>query len=364
MKNYRQTIINNHIKNLSKDDSTKVSASLFNQHGSLVAVGYNGLPRNSSKTLDNAVYLKDKQECVERFKSILGKVIKKDHAWNRTIDSLADVICALHEKDIPLFKYDFFEHAERNLIYNFLKEETSINNDSIAIVDNIRSIEDVRALISAGVANIYFSTVLNEDVFNNTENVEIEKLYDIVSMKIMAKNCNIKMDSIHTVLNSEDRYHKKIKSFYEVGENIRKDLLKHDGENSSYTLILKNDFSILSIGFEEKNQLINSYKTEEKTSATLNAIYRLANEKFNHSNNTYSLSVSLYCCKNCLEAIGSIGKKIKEININNSSLRENSNPIWKQQFEENAKNLLPRETVCNVFNGLEKDKPKARLSFA
>lgn len=105
-------------KELSKDRSTQVGALFLHPTDfTILAMGYNGLPRGC------------RDEVPER-----------------------------HQR--PL-KYDYFEHAERNTIYNACRE---IFRGASACVDRMPDLSCVRALISVGVSSLFIlGTISKED---------------------------------------------------------------------------------------------------------------------------------------------------------------------------------------------------------
>lgn len=91
----------------SKDASTKVGALFANpQDYNVLVRGYNGMPRGVAETPDR--------------------------------------------QERPL-KYSFFEHAERNAIYNLARPKLE---GSVAVTTSVPTLSDVRALISVGVSEV------------------------------------------------------------------------------------------------------------------------------------------------------------------------------------------------------------------
>lgn len=94
---------------LSKDTSTQVGALFLHPSDfTVLAMGYNGLPRGCD-----------------------------------------DDVPERHQR--PL-KYDYFEHAERNTVYNACRE---VFRGACSAVDRMPELSCVRALISVGVAELY-----------------------------------------------------------------------------------------------------------------------------------------------------------------------------------------------------------------
>ena len=100
-----------------------------NSFGSVVSIGYNGLPRGMN---DND----------ERYQ-------------NKTLPLTPAN---------PFYKYDLFEHAERNCLYNFARTNTQLNHDdNYMIVSHISNAEEMRAIVSSGIKKVYFETI-NDDI--------------------------------------------------------------------------------------------------------------------------------------------------------------------------------------------------------
>ena len=104
---------------------------MTNSFGSVVSIGYNGLPRGMN---DND----------ERYQ-------------NKTLPLTSAN---------PFYKYDLFEHAERNCLYNFARINTQLNHDdNYMIVSHISNAEEMRAIVSSGIKKVYFETI-NDDIFS------------------------------------------------------------------------------------------------------------------------------------------------------------------------------------------------------
>ncbi len=305
----RQAIINDTFMQLSKDDSTKVSASIFNDNGNLVAIGYNGLPRGFKE--NNIDFVRDKEAIIIYWKEILKK--------SNDVETYDDFYRVFKESDIVLYKYDFFEHAERNLIYNLLNRDNDIRQN-VAITNNIETPEDARALISSGmsiVKSAKIASVGDDDLINN-----IETLYNYCAIRIMFELSNVKLN------------HELNTKFFRYEKALLETIEKINMEN--YCAIFKPDFSLLSLGFDEENPIA---KTKHKFSAVLNSIYQLAHETLNTRNTKYKMHVSMCPCRDCCLSIAAMGDSIESVDISMSSQNARTNKRWLDEFNENKKLL-------------------------
>jgi len=104
----------------SEDNSTQVGAVIVNDENDILSMGWNGLPRGVELT----------EERLER----------------------------------PT-KYLFFEHAERNAIYNATRNGVSLK-DTVLVVSFYPCSDCARAIIQAGIKTVYFNGIIQSDVWN------------------------------------------------------------------------------------------------------------------------------------------------------------------------------------------------------
>jgi hypothetical protein len=368
----RQKIINRNIALLSKDPSTQVSATLYSQHGSLIAVGYNGLPRGFNDgiqftrelenlepfiTLFKQGEFEDHQFCtfVDAINEIIdgrltigldGQVYLRDESHKLFADRLVQAITPtmgrfLNRADLSnitpyrYYKYDFFEHAERNLIYNYVRAQ--VNNDNLmAIVSDIHSPEDVRALIGMGVKTIY----IENDFSLDCSIEEAHHRLSVLKMLQLARFRGVEWQRSDIFYKAKQYANIFRKTANEINE-------QEQSQVTDFCAILKKDFSVLSLGFNGVNQYIDyhlkSHKGDAQStdlqapvlSATLNAVYDISNHYM--ANKNFKMIVSLYSCKHCLNAVMASGIDVLEIDINtNSSTATTNLARWKKEFEENS----------------------------
>lgn len=101
---------------MSKDSSTKIGAVIAD-NSTIISMGYNGMPRG---VRDDVVERTDRN-----FKA----------------------------GDRPI-KYSWFEHGERNAIYNVARNKSVFEGKSILTTGNIE-MEDVRAIVSSGIKEVF-----------------------------------------------------------------------------------------------------------------------------------------------------------------------------------------------------------------
>jgi dCMP deaminase len=99
------------VKLKSKEQSTQIGAVIVGEHNEILSTGYNSFPR-----------------------------------------SLNDDIQTRQERPI---KYYYFEHGERNAIYNAARVGTPINNSTIYITSGLPCADCARAIINSGIKKVF-----------------------------------------------------------------------------------------------------------------------------------------------------------------------------------------------------------------
>lgn len=408
-KEQKQVILNTNVKNLSKDPSTQVGASLFNKEGQLISIGYNGLPRgfklkgvNQDENLSKLS--KDLNQCKENLtlmlcngsleKNTLSNLRKSDNAFNIK-EVCENIFFKINSVDnLSLFyKYYLYEHAERNLISNYVRSEINVNSLS-AIVKHIQHPEDIRALITTGIQNIYFETFISSEemfmakfpeltvevmesiIINDlrSSGIVYSQLHEVTKYYIdclmLGLNClflihnNERQISVFSVKNAN----KKIQQFFVNFNNatnqtyksyqnylsleeqsyshaIHKSFAKKHGScYQNYCLVLKEDYSLLGFGFDEiSEKLLNLYfyqlseKPEQssnvlkslKVDAVKNCLYEINHRYLGDKD--FELFVTLSPCEQCSLAVLLSGiDKIKVNTIKSST----TNARWEKEHEK------------------------------
>lgn len=99
------------VKLKSKDKSTQIGAVVVGEAHQLLTTGYNSFPRGIND------FMEERQERPE--------------------------------------KYFWFEHAERNAIYNAARTGTSLLNSIMYITSGVPCCDCARAIISSGISRVY-----------------------------------------------------------------------------------------------------------------------------------------------------------------------------------------------------------------
>ena len=408
-KEQKQVILNTNVKNFSKDPSTQVGASLFNKDGQLISIGYNGLPRgfklNGINQEENLSRLsRDLNLCKNDLTLTLCNGCFKDEILSSQLQ-LHDIfnIKAVCEKifskfnsvdNLNLFyKYYLYEHAERNLISNYVRSEINVNSLS-AIVKHIQHPEDIRVLITTGIQNIYFETFISsEEMFllkfpeltvEVMENIIINdlrssgivysQLHEVtkhyIDCLMLGLNClfliynNERQISVFSVKNANKKIQQFFVNFnhatnetYETYQNylnleeqsyshaIHKSFAKKHGLcYQNYCLVLKEDYSLLGFGFDEiSEKLLNLYfyhlseNPEQpnnvlkslKVDAVKNCLYEINHRYLGDKD--FELFVTLSPCEQCSLALLLSGiDKIKVNTIKSST----TNARWEKEHEK------------------------------
>ena len=319
------------ISKLSKDNSTKVSAIISNKYGSIISFGYNGLPRGMND--ENPDY------------------------QNKDLDFV-------DENGLKLYKYDLFEHAERNALYNYVRENSKLIEDgNYIIMPSIDSMEDARCIASIGVKQVYTRYISDkiidvmmhlfeqcgvtvsfiDDYFQNYQNI--------------ANYSNHTLDKLRQTVTESN----KIKSLFDC-----LDELYFDNESNKYAAIFSKNNSLISIGrfgfsdllqskFEAKlndtnitieqkyqlEQLIRHHLYHKSIndenpvqvgqSAIKNAVYNLLTDKVDFTD--YKIEVSLSPCLLCYIGLLSCGFQPKNILVNVQALQQTANVNTMQRWK-------------------------------
>ncbi len=282
------------IAQMSKDQSTKVGAVFFDENGEDPLVyGYNGLPRGFN----------DEDP----------------------------------EKTKRPEKYLWFEHAERNAIYNLVRNMLS-NSHPIAVLTHFPNMEGARALVISGVEKIIVpvsNALLSEDEQKNYTRVkELCELSGTELIMLDVKN--------------------PVKNFKKYAMYL--DLVQFHAENYSHPLAEKKGVMLLNgktftpiksgmgasrvpEGIElKKERLVQENSSHDGQLKTQNnfwilepekdAIFKIAGSELKNK----TAYVSWCPCAHCGLALAAVG--IKEITTYEPDFSQDADQRWKEHFEK------------------------------
>lgn len=242
----------------SKDRSTKVGAFFIDpQDFTELAQGYNGMPRGVNEDIP-----------------------------------------ARHER--PL-KYSYFEHAERNAIYNRARSRLQ---GSWVVSTETPSLSCVRALLAVGVQKVYFS--VKEPA---TPEWEIAKA--------LGKEAGLTMVFLEAGADPstvpQDRETRKIEQISQVTRNYGQ-VLSKDPQGGAAMFVTPRDFTPLTRGYAGMPRGADDSRTERYVgelrdmwveSAIRNAIYNAVRPELKGS----VALVTATTCVECARAIAAVGAK-------------------------------------------------------
>jgi dCMP deaminase len=123
------------VKLKSKDESTQIGAVIVGQDNEILSTGYNSFPRG----------LRDDKE----------------------------------ERQVRPEKYFWFEHAERNAIYNAARVGTPLKDSTIYLTSGLPCTDCARAIINTGIKKIYckrICTTTNKEKWEESQQKSLEML--------------------------------------------------------------------------------------------------------------------------------------------------------------------------------------------
>jgi len=249
---------------LSKDESTKVGAVIWSsEDDTLHSFGYNGMPRG----------------------------MNDQHT----------------ERQKRPEKYFWFEHGERNAIFNSVRH--ILTNKIILTTDAILHMDDARAIVSTGIKKIVISENTNLD--NRILSLFLETNTNII---IQEKTENI-----------------KLKKFFELAKSLQNNFNTTGASiiiDEHYTPIARG-FRDLPYGFDIKN--INQFSLTEQEqlleSSIKSAIYKTARKNIKNS----TIFVTFIPCIGCAKAILTCG--INKVICPEPTMILERDLRWKESFQ-------------------------------
>ena len=249
------TLAHGWCRTLSRDTSTQVGAFFVEaQSHAVLARGYNGMPRGVNE---------DRPERHER----------------------------------PL-KYDYFEHAERNAIFNCLRPDLA---GSIAVLTEVPSMADMRALASVGVQSVAFESTFSRLPPNWEQVLELAVeagvavyRHDRAGWHPAAK------PALHPGLSASQS--RKLPAFIHLALELAHTL--GDGiDNQAVMILHAHDFTVLAEGHAGGLATPDAVPSTYRESAVRNALYHAARPRLRGS----SAIVTLIPCLDCARALVAVG---------------------------------------------------------
>lgn len=133
------------VKQKSKDNSTQIGAVIVGKDNEIISTGYNSFPRG----LDDEV--KERQERPE--------------------------------------KYNWFEHAERNAIYNAARIGVSVKDSTMYLTTGVPCIDCARGIINSGIKKVF--CVKGENISHGLKGNHWEE--NLTKAETMLIECGVKI---------------------------------------------------------------------------------------------------------------------------------------------------------------------------
>ena len=236
---------------LSNDHSIKTSATLLNKYGSVIALGYNGMPYGMD---ENNLNYQNK---------VKGKYFYVDD-----------------HSSLPFYKYDWFEHAEQNMLFNFVRDGMQLNplsnnnqDGNYLLLSNLETMEEARCIASFGVKRVIIKHI-NLDIFPLVAH--------------LFNTCGIDWQMSTKDLNEYERKIYNTDFFWElVGHDI--DLHTHDNKKLSklfnmldqsnqnnpsakYAALFSKQDALIAIGYDGLSDCLR-YKIQRKISGLKDIVF-------------------------------------------------------------------------------------------
>lgn len=330
----------------SKDNSTKTGAIILDENDNIYSTGYNGIPRGMNDGLKN----RNTREANEVF---------------------------------PL-KYNYFEHAERNALYN-ISHVKNVFLNTVLLTNEMPDIEEFRAIVSSGIKFVicnkdYDNLNVKEFIQNCLSETEILFIPDINKIKnesdILKLKDNVSHETIEFVLGKLEKIKKH---FYIMGlfnDDLANIYQYRDTENEVYK---KAKSTSILIDMKSYSEISTEY-----SGITLNLIKRIGKNDFDENRVIpheyrsgsiknvifYTLSqhlsnktlIASHCpCINCAKAIISTGINhvvTEKLDFENNDMHKR----WQKSFNT-SKGLFQMFKV--KFNEIEiSNESKIKINLA
>lgn len=236
---------------LSNDQSIKTSASLLNKYGSVVSLGYNGMPYGMD---ENNLYYQNK---------VKGKYFYVDD-----------------HSSLPFYKSDWFEHAERNMLFNFVRDSVPFNplsknnqDGNYLLLSNIETMDEARCIASIGVRRVIVKHI-NLDIFPlvahlfNTCNID---------WKMPSKHLNEHEYEIYTTdffweylnhdINLNAHENQKLSKLFNMLDNSNQ-----NNPSVKYAALFSKQDALIAIGYDGLSDCLR-YKIQRKISGLKDIVF-------------------------------------------------------------------------------------------
>lgn len=239
---------------LSHDESIKTSATLLNKYGSVMALGYNGMPYGMDENnLDYQNKVKGKYFYVD------------DHS------------------SLPFYKYDWFEHAERNMLFNFVRDGMQLkhlnllskhNQDgNYLLLSNIETMDEARCIVNIGVKRVIVKHI-NVDIFPL-----VAHLFNTCGLdwKMPSKDLNEQERKIYQTdffweylnhdINLHNHENKKLSKLFNM-----LDASNQNNPSAKYAALFSKQDALITIGYDGLSDCLR-YKIQRKISALKDIVF-------------------------------------------------------------------------------------------
>ena len=239
---------------LSNDQSIKTSATLLNKYGSVIALGYNGMPYGMDENnLDYQNKVKGKLFYVD------------DHS------------------SLPFYKYDWFEHAERNMLFNFVRDGIQLkhlnllsnhNQDgNYLLLSNIETMDEARCVVNIGVKRVIVKHI-NVDIFPL-----VAHLFNTCGLdwKMPSKNLNEHECKIYETdffweylnhdINLNAHENQKLSKLFNMLDNSNQ-----NNPSAKYAALFSKQDVLITIGYDGLSDCLR-YKIQRKISALKDIVF-------------------------------------------------------------------------------------------
>lgn len=181
---------------------------------------------------------------------------------------------------LPFYKYDWFEHAERNMLFNFVRDSISFNplsknnqDGNYLLLSNIETMDEARCIASIGVKHVIVKHI-NLDIFPlvahlfNTCNID---------WKMPSKDLNEQEREIYQTdffweylnhdINLHDYDNQKLSKLFNMLDN-----LNQNNPSAKYAALFSKQDALIAIGYDGLSDCLR-YKIQRKISGLKDIVF-------------------------------------------------------------------------------------------